>query len=186
MNLSMIMNKPIMLFLGGAVLGSVITAVVLTGRNHPANFSGQQTTDEQLQKFAEITSNLNITAGVLKNSAETLASLTLPITLIKDKQSSTQSSQSATGDAKQVSNNDAPPESTAKSVQPTRKQIDRFNKIKGKLSDAANNLSLPLGVLMQEANDLTPEQRQELTNEALDMIKRGQLRAEQFVELPGS
>jgi len=183
MNKSMIMNKSTMLFLGGAVLGSAITAWAMTGREQPATFSGQQTTDDQLRKFAEITANLSVTAGALKNSAETLASLTLPITLVKDKQQSSQTSQGGAADA-QASHTDAEP--ATKPVQPTRKQVDRFNKIKSKLSDAANNHALPLGVLMQEAHDLTPEQRQQLTVEAIDMIKRGQLRAEQFTELPGS
>lgn len=186
MNKSTFLNKSTMLFLSGAVLGSLITAYVTSGHEEPVTFSGQQTTDDQLRKFAEITANLTATAGALKNSAETLSSLTLPITLIKDKQATLPSAQGNATDAKQMSNNDVQPQPAAIFVQPTRKQIERFNKIRSKLSDAANNHSAPLSVLMQEASDLTPQQRQELTNEAMEMIKRGQLRAEQFVELPGS
>jgi hypothetical protein len=179
MNKSTIVNKSTMLFVGGAVLGASLTAFAMMGRTQPATFSGQQTTDQQLQKFAEITENLTVTAGVLKNSAETLASLTLPIALVKDNQRMSQVSQSAAADIQM--------ESVAKPapLQPTRKQVDQFNNIRDKLSDAANNHGVALGALMQEANALTPEQRQQLTNEAMDMIKRGQLRAEQFIEVPG-
>ena len=186
MNKSTFLNKSTILFLSGAVVGSLITAYVTSSHEESVSFSGQQTTDDQLRKFAEITANLTATAGALKNSAETLSSLTLPITLIKDKQASLPSSQGNAVDAKQMSNNDVQPQPAAKPEQPTRKQIERFNKIRSKLSDAANNHSAPLSVLMQEASDLTPQQRQELTNEAMEMIKRGQLRAEQFVQLPGS
>ena len=189
------MNKSTMLFLGGAALGATITAVALTGGVFVADkvasgAASQQSTDEQLQKLADISADLTITAGALKNSAERLASLRPSNTLAKDAQMSPQSSRGVAVDAEQVSmninNNQAQPAPAVEPVQPTPIQIDRANEIRSRLAEAANNHGAPLSALIQDAKDLTPEQRQELTNEALDMIKRGELKAEQFTQSSGS
>ena len=71
-------------------------------------------------------------------------------------------------------------------AQPTPEQVNRYTSIKSRLYDAANNYSTDLTDLINKADELTPEQRQELTDEAMEMIKRGELRAEQFTGQPDS
>lgn len=186
------MNKSLVLFLGGAVLGASIAAVALTDADADISVSssGKQSTDEKIQKLAEITENLSVTAGALKDSAETLMSLAVPITPAKVAQKTPQLPQGGEVDATQVpmsiNNNQTQMAPVAEPVQPTPMQIDRSTEIRSKLADAANNHAMPLGALIQEARDLTPEQRQQLTNEAMDMIKRGELLPEQFSRLPGT
>jgi len=65
-------------------------------------------------------------------------------------------------------------------VPPSTEQIEQYNIIQSRLYEAANNHQVALGELVKLGAGLTPAQRAALTREALEMIKRGELKAEQF------
>lgn len=76
------------------------------------------------------------------------------------------------------------PSSSAPPATPTATQIEQYDSIKSQLYGAANNPSVSLSELITMSNKLTPEQRKELTDEAMAMIKRGELSENQFTAKP--
>ena len=75
---------------------------------------------------------------------------------------------------------------TPAAIQPTPDQIDQYHSLQEKLHGAAYDQSVILTELVVEAKGLTQEQRQALTDQAMEMIERGELQAEQFINQAGS
>ncbi len=71
-------------------------------------------------------------------------------------------------------------------VMPSATQVEKYNSIQNTLNDAKSDSSTSLTALIQQAHELTPTQREELTQQAVEMIKRGELQPEQFTMPPES
>ncbi|MFK5892206.1 MAG: hypothetical protein QM504_03180 [Pseudomonadota bacterium] len=69
---------------------------------------------------------------------------------------------------------------------PTSTQLEQYNTIETQLYEAANNPNIQLSALINNANNLTHEQREILTNRAMEMIKNGELDISQFSTNPDS
>ena len=65
-------------------------------------------------------------------------------------------------------------------TEPTEEQIALFDSLERQLRDTAHNPEYPLSALVSEGERLTPIQRQALREQALEMIRRGELTEAQF------
>jgi hypothetical protein len=197
-----------MLFLGGVVFGaSAVVFLLASGAlddntesrslsdNRGSRSGGQYDSpipDTQLSGLADVAADLSITAASLQRSAEKFASLS-PVSTANDNLNyeaagGTRSSSLAEQMPMLPSEISIPAPGAANVVQqaqelapPTPEQVEHYYSLQSRLYDAAYDHSAVLAELTQQSNQLTPAQRQELTNEAIEMIKRGELKAEQFM-----
>jgi len=207
------MNKFTMLFLGGAIFGaSVVVLLLVSGALDYAPESGSLSDnrdlrpgrqydspmpDVQLIEFSEVIATLNSVAASLQRSAEKFNSPSFAST-IESNPDYEMSSGTQTGPLADqmptppnLSTVPAPgaahvAQQAQQSAPPTPEQVEHYYSLQSRLYNAAYDHSAVLAELNQESNELTPAQRQELVNEALEMIKRGELKAEQFMLQPGS
>ena len=71
-------------------------------------------------------------------------------------------------------------------VEPTSEQIKQYNSIDARLTAAINNKSVDLSELIQDAENLTAYQRDQLTRKAIQLIHNDELSVSQFSPPPGS
>ncbi len=205
------MNKFMMLFLGGAVFGaSVVVLLLVSGALDHAPESGSLSDarglrpgrqydspmpDVQLNELSDAIAALNSVAASLQRSAEKFNSPSFASTIENnpDYEASSGTQTSPFADQMPTLSNlgTAPAPGAAHVVQqgqqwapPTPEQVEHYYSLQSRLYNAAYDHSAVLTELNQESNELTPAQRQELVNEALEMIKRGELKAEQFMPQP--
>jgi len=201
------MNKFMMLFLGGAVFGaSVVVLLLVSGALDHAPESGSLSDardlrpgrqydspmpDVQLNKLSDAIAALNSVAASLQRTAEKFNSPSFASTIENnpdyEASSGTQAGPVADQTPTPPNPGTAPAPGAAYIVQqapPTPEQVEHYYSLQSRLYNAAYDHSAVLTELNQESNELTPAQRQELVNEALEMIKRGELKAEQFMPQP--
>jgi len=191
------MKKSLFIFLAGTAFGMVGTMLFVTSNTFSKNtqnlsragstpatpHQADTSLEAGFDRIDSIVQTLNTVAGNLQQSANTLSSASIPAVVTNSTPDNTKPLTSqlilppaTTGIAP------PPPEP----VTPTATQVDQYTSIQSRLYDAANNHSIALADLIQQAGSLTPEQRRELTQEAMDLIQRGELKAEQFTRQPGS
>ena len=181
------MNKSIYLFLGVAVFGASIAVFLQTSgilsnnsasplpiTNKDAQSEGQQI--ESPQQYASLppASKSNSTPN-------------------SDAPNGTRSSSSNSKWPMWPSASSAPTPAAANIVPqtrtpepPTAQQTVQYNSMQNSLRGAAHNHSATLADMVQQSKELTPEQSQKLADDAIEMIKRGELKVEQFASQPGS
>lgn len=179
------MNKSIYLFLGVAVFGASIAVFLQTSGNSASPLPNTINNNKNAQSEGHI------------ESPQQYASLPPA-----SKSNSTPASDASTGTRSSSSNSkwptwpstsSAPTPTTANIAPqartpepPTAQQTAQYNSMQNSLRGAAHNHSVALTDMVQQSKDLTPEQSQKLANEAIEMIKRGELKVEQFTSQPGS
>lgn len=180
------MNKSIYLFLGVAVFGASIAVFLQTSGILPNNSASPlPITNKDAQSEGQIESPqqyASIPPASKSNSTPT-----------SDASTGTRSSSSNSKWPTWPSASSAPTPATANIAPqartpepPTAQQTAQYNSMQNSLRGAAHNHSAALTDMVQQSKDLTPEQSQKLANEAIEMIKRGELKVEQFTSQPGS
>ena len=179
------MKNSIFYFISGIVLGVLITiSFEFSNKNDISLDSKISDIDQVLTNLNDTTNNLSV---LLENYTQILPHI-----------SSTSSTNNYSKDAESQTSNSYPSESTkAKSsttiathinkntpikttITPTPEQSEQYNSIETRLYEAANNPNVTLSKLIKESGDLTNEQRHNLTQKAMEMIKNGELDINQF------
>jgi len=190
------MNKSILTFFGGTAVGAISVAVFLqASTSSPLRDTSslsaieipsalqydRSTLDEQIHRVGDVAATLTSVATSLQETTERLASIsTAPTQVVR---TSTPVIPDYPMNSPGVQSQ---PPGPSEPGPPTSEQVELYTSIQEKLYNATNNHSVVLSKLIQNANDLTPEQRNELTREAMGMIERGELKVEQFTFRPDS
>lgn len=191
------MKKSLFVFLAGTAFGMVGTTLLVTSNTFSKNtqnlsragstpatpHQADTSLEAEFDRIDSIAETLNTIANNLQQSANTLSSTSITAVTTNSTQDNTKPLTSQLILPPSTTSIAPPP---PEPVTPTATQVDQYTSIQSRLYDAANNHSIALADLIQEADKLTPEQRQELTQEAMDMIQRGELKAEQFTRQPGT
>jgi hypothetical protein len=180
------MKKSLFFFLGGSVFGAAVAVVLLTSGavdNHPAAPS--------------LSGNRGEPSGGQTESTEKRVSLP------PASKSDSDLNHAASNEARSSSSNDQRPklpgfmsvpapgvanvDHQAREPEPptAEQQQQQYLSMQSSLYEAAYNPSVGLADLAQQSNKLTPEQRQKLSEQAMAMIKRGELKLEQFMPQSG-
>lgn len=189
------MNKSIWFLFAGIVSGILVTTLLNPFGNH-SNNTGY---NAQLEKITDAIEELNSTTSKLQNLVQMYTHVLPPAESInKNTQiSSMQPPPQAGNDVDLNNSNTQQYDSTAtypmneqtnyiEPTPPTPDQIDQYNSIESELYNSANNSNVSLTKLIEKANNLTSEQKNALTVKALEMIKSGELNADQFTGRPNS
>lgn len=201
------MNKSIAMFLIGAVFGTSVSALILAPRapdsahgsqplpdkRYPSSNAqyGSPAHDTQLVKLADVATSLSITAANLQRSVEIISSLSPTSEIdnnLNDEIAGDIRSSLLADQLSMLSDTEPEPILGAQvhvPAPPTPEQVGHYYSLQRRLHDAAYDHSAELAALTQQSNQLTPIQRQELANEAMEMVKRGELKVEQFIPRPG-
>ena len=186
------MNKSIYMFIGGSLFG-VVAAVTLIKSNYD--------TPQQTPAVAQPTGMKVITAKMqadqMQQSAkpmESMSDMQVRLSQQDDEQDmmSMQNNQQA---AMANEENSAPAQATKFATQlkntttvkvpvipPTEDQVKQYQDMDNIIRTAANNPKVNLSELIERADNLTIEQRNQLTKTALGMLDRGELSIEQFAK----
>ncbi len=168
------MYKSIFLFLGGTVFGAAVVAFVLS----PAGVS-DQSASQSLSSSKDIS-----TVGQTASGANTNPGGNVSVAAQHNAPASqTPALPGAVPALALGASNVVQP--VREIAPPTAEQVEQFRTMQNNLHGAAYNPSAVLADLTKQSDKLTPEQRQKLTEEAMEMIKRGELKAEQFTQ-PGT
>jgi len=184
------MNKSILFFLAGTVSGILATSLFNSSSSHN-NITGN---DTQFEKISNAIDELNTTTSKLQNLVQKYTHV-LPAVTTGSKPQTQNSYTSTNYDENTGATNDSGLAPITHSMNdtmampatpPTPAQIEQYNLIETELYNSANNSDISLTRLIQQADSLTREQRNALTQRAMDMIKRGELNADQFGGKPNS
>jgi len=185
------MKQSAFIFIGGVVFGIIITMLL------PSTGLKNENIDEQLDKVGDAVIELN-------NATENLQNLVQQYTHVLPNISAAAMPATANVSAATSNNMDAinsnsqteiytqapvaatPSRQSRPATPPTETQIEQYTTIETQLYEAANNPNMTLSSLIQEANKLTPEQRDRLTKKAMEMIKNNELDPNQFAAMPRS
>jgi len=185
------MKKSIIIFISGSVFGILISLVIFPSAiiksdstkidNISRAIDNLNDTTKNLQKLIQTYSYIlpqQPTASGSRSESKTLSSTS---NTTKEEPVTSTGSIGKSQDSSAYNENDLNYETPASS-----EQIDNYQYIETKLFEAANNHEVKLSNLIEESNNLTPQQRQSLTRKAMDMIKNGELKANQFTQKPDS
>lgn len=198
------MNNSILMLAAGAVIGVAGTLLVSTSQTtqtHAILSSENSDINIQLDKIASTLESLNTTTADLQNLVQkyTYVMPSIPT-------GNTNTAQTAvTVEEKNIDNNDNSAyasiidqlqddqksntpkiQQTIEATPPTQVQVEEYHSIETRLYAAANNKSANLSQLLQDADQLTPAQRRDLTNKAMQMIQNGEISPTQFNPPSGS
>lgn len=190
------MNRSLVLFLSGTVLGAAGTALTIS-MFEPSGASTQMNNGavvaEIKRDLADIKAQL---AGIASNIGEASYTASIPALVAAPHQNPSQtpamqnsataaapSPADATPAAAQL-HTIAPVVSSAPTtpIPPTPQQVEQYESIKSRLAEAANNHTISLAELVRLGDQLTTEQKMELSAQAIDMINRGELNMNQFAQ----
>ncbi len=191
------MNKSIALFSGGVLVGAIGTASLLYSSDAAENRLRAEILAPSSPAMAEVQKELSTIMAKLELISSGVDSLAYKVPLVETPNADLPPQPSMTkgrAEEARIQNNamntmptaTSPIESSisAPPATPTATQIEQYDSIKNQLYGAANNPSISLSELIKASNQLTSEQREELTDEAMAMIKRGELSEKQFVVKP--
>ncbi len=186
------MKQSVFIFMSGAVFGIIITMLL------PSAGLKNENIDEQLDKVGDAVIELN-------NATENLQNLVQQYTHVLPNVSAAAMPATANASATTSNNMDAainsnsqteiytqapvaatPSRQSRPATPPTETQVEQYTTIETQLYEAANNPNMTLSSLIQEADKLTPEQRDRLTKKAMEMIKNNELDPNQFAAMPRS
>lgn len=189
------MNKSMLYFIAGILSGSVATVLINSfSSNHEIAYD-----DSYLNRVTNTIEELNSTTSQLKTLLQKYTVVLPPIetghkapVFNKNNLSEYNSdedyspSNSQYPDSAQYTNSSPNATRSIAPNQPTLEQIEQYNSIETELYNSANNTSISLSKLINDADQLTPQQRNSLTQKVMEMIKRGELKASQFDSKPSS
>ena len=179
------MNKSIYVFLGVAVFGAA-TAIFLLPTTALNNTSTPQSEPDNKQTYS---------GGNMEAVQQQTSSIAAAEPKSNHGASSAASPNGARSNSKwPLTSAGSAPASAAANVNqqprtpepPTAQQTAQYHSMQSSLRGAAHNHSAALSELVQQSRELTQEQSQKLADEAIEMIKRGELKMEQFSSPPGS
>lgn len=189
------MNKSMWFLFAGIISGILVTSLINPFGNR-SNITGY---DAQLEKITDAIEELNSTTSKLQNLVQMYTHV-LPPTESINKNTQIFSTQTLpqAGNNVDLNNSNTQQDGFATTypmneqtnyiepTPPTPDQIEQYNSIETELYNSTNNSNVSLTKLIEKANNLTPEQKNALTLKALEMIKRGELNANQFTGRPNS
>ncbi len=193
------MIKSIIPFVGGATFGIISVLIVsssslfndkdLTMPDGIDPISGSQQFNPDMQpeldSLAEGLSRLNATASRLENSIDMLAALArtgmaAPAYQPANAIESAVLENPTNNAGEPVGVQSQPPAIIVQSSPPTPAQIDLYHSIENRLYEASYNKTMNIAILVEEARDLTPAQRDELTRVAMELMNRSELSSDQL------
>lgn len=193
------MKKSIALFSSGALIGAIAAASLFYYSGSSVDKLRSATLTPSSPAMAQVQKELSTILAKLElisTGVDSLAYNTYPTAMNSSGQVPAQAAAIPTPKPQPMPNmmpqdNATPPAMQSAAASPPRTptapdatQIEQYNSIKYRIYEAANNPTAKLSDLMKMGKDLTPEQRQELTNEVMAMIKRGELSEKQFTASP--
>lgn len=192
------MNNSILMFAAGAVVG--IAGTLLIPAEQAAQTQDLSTTDNttlnsQLSEITKALESLNATTTDLQDLVQKYTYV-LPTTPATNPGHAQASAENDTNTADSNNNSSfeqfmdqlqnvqrdtvAKVQPIVENTPPTQAQIEQYHSIETRLYAAMNNKSANLSRLLQDANQLTRIQREDLTSKAMEMIKNGEITADQF------
>lgn len=192
------MNNSILMFAAGAVVG--IAGTLLIPAEQAAQTQDLSTTDNttlnsQLSEITKALESLNATTTDLQDLVQKYTYV-LPATPATNPGHAQASAENDTNTADSNNNSSfeqfmdqlqnvqrdtvAKVQPIVENTPPTQAQIEQYHSIETRLYAAMNNKSANLSRLLQDANQLTRIQREDLTSKAMEMIKNGEITADQF------
>ena len=192
------MNNSILMFAAGAVVG--IAGTLLIPAEQAAQTQDLSTTDNttlnsQLSEITKALESLNATTTDLQDLVQKYTYV-LPATPATNPSHAQTSAENDTNTADSNNNSSfeqlmdqlqnvqrdtvAKVQPIVENTPPTQAQIEQYHSIETRLYAAMNNKSANLSRLLQDANQLTRIQREDLTSKAMEMIKNGEITADQF------
>lgn len=200
------MIKPFAIFLGGGAFGviaastmfstNLVTPPRISAMDLPANVAGAMDSPSPAlsQQIQQLNSSIGSLAQIADRLESSLSGADAPLrTATRLPAASDSSSPQETAPPAREAMTDSSSQPLARDqpitpapAEPTPRQVDQYYSIQNRLYNAANNHNASLFTLVEDSKSLTPEQREALTREAMDMIRRGELKAEQFSKLPGT
>ena len=188
------MSRPVYYFVGGTTFG-IILSMGLASIN-----TTETSADHEINEINKALTTLNTTTENLQNLVQKYTHVLPTITTLStssttntsDNNSSNPQTDNIITQMQDIQTTDTQPNNIEKNVsyqtnvRPTQDQTDQYNSIETQLYEAANNPNVLLSKLISEADRLTNEQRQTLTEKAMEMIKNGELDVNQFSMDPGT
>lgn len=190
------MNRSLVLFLSGTVFGAAGTALALnmTEPSGASTLLNNGTGAAEIKRdLADIKAQL---AGIAGNIGAAGYTASIPVQSTAPQQNPSQAP-AMDDPATAAAPGPADAASTAAQLQtitpvvsaaptppipPTPQQVEQYESIKSRLAEAANNHTVSLAELVRLGDQLTAEQRMELSAQAMDMINRGELSMSQFAQ----
>lgn len=183
------MNKPILIFLSGTVFG-IVASMLMPSGSIKSNSGEFEKITAAVDELNNTTKNLKeliqAYTYVLPENSPSTSSNTHKDIPSKQTQKQPTNQGSLTANAIQDSLINTPTNIQLNQAPATPIQITQYQSIEEKLYQATNNHGLILSDLVEEANDLTPQQRKDLTKQVMGMINRGELKPKQFTSKPGT
>jgi len=195
----MVMKKTIYLFIGGSLFGAIAAFAIVN----------LATNNGQISPIAKAKNNVKIqTVKLPKSSGEPSESMSdMQVRLSQqpgmdgmvdmqnvpqDSMQNDSAAENAVDEGKAEAQT-VQPQTTQKAptavaaIPPTTEQIQQYNDIDKIISTAANNPKIKLHDIIRKSNNLTIQQRNQLTQKTIDMLSRGELSIDQFSDRqPGS
>jgi len=163
------MNNSILMLSAGAAVGIAATLLIV-------NYQSDQTPAAAIDSASQLPTELQVNKP--SSDTESMARQETPASVNSMENLNNQYSDSLPAtDASNLQSLDGPA---------TPQQVKRFHSIDARLSAAANNPSVDLTELIEDADLLTASQRDQLTQKAMQMIENNTLSPSQFNSPPGS